>query len=56
MQDTKESAEKSQAVNDEPTASDKDKEKPSADGRYYYDDAHGYEDFDPKTADEDDDK
>jgi hypothetical protein len=38
------------------------KEKPDEtsaeerEGKYYYDDAHGYEDFDPETDDEDADE
>ena len=54
MQDTKETAEKSEVVKDRPSASDKDQEQRVSDGQYYYDDAHGYEDFDPEVADEDD--
>ena len=56
MQDKKETAEKSPTVKDGPSASDNDKEKQVSDSRYYYDDAHGYADFDPEAADEDDDK
>lgn len=52
MQDTKETA----VAKDEPSANDKDQEQRVSDGQYYYDDAHGYEDFDPEAADEDDDK
>jgi hypothetical protein len=54
MQDTKESEGKSPAQNDERCADDDDKEPQLSDGEYYYDDAHGYEDFDPDAADEDD--
>ena len=56
MQDGKETEDESSIVNDEPFASNNDKEKPSSKGEYYYDDAHGYEDFDPEAADEDEDK
>jgi hypothetical protein len=30
--------------------------KPSEERSYYYDDAHGYEDFDPETEPEEDDE
>jgi hypothetical protein len=56
MQHMKEATGKTSTVKDEPSTSDNDKEELSSDGRYYYDDAHGYEEFDPKAADEDDDK
>jgi hypothetical protein len=36
---------------------DKNECRPESAGKYYYDDAHGYEQFDPLTAeDESDDK
>ena len=55
MQDTKETAGKSSTENDEAHVDD-DEASSESDGKYYYDDAHGYEDFDPDAADTDDDK
>ena len=51
MQDTKEPTD---AKNVDPPSRDKDKDQPSSDSPYYYDDAHGYEEFDPDAADDDD--
>ena len=57
MQEKRESAKESLVEKDERTAAgDIDKEQPVCDGEYYYDDAHGYEDFDPDAADEDENK
>ena len=54
MQDTKERCEEYSNADDEPSAVDTGKKDAQSDGKYYYDDAHGYEDFDPDVADEDD--
>jgi hypothetical protein len=56
MQETKETTEKSPTEKDAPSANEKDPEERVSDGQYYYDDAHGYEDFDPDAADEDENK
>ena len=57
MQEKRESAKESLVEKDERTTTgDIDKEQQVSDGEYYYDDAHGYEDFDPDAADEDENK
>jgi len=56
MQDPKETKVKSPAAKNEPSTNEKDREEQVTDGQYYYDDAHGYEEFDPDSTDEDDDK
>ncbi len=49
MQDTKQPAD---APKVDLPSRDKDKDQPSSDSPYYYDDAHGYEDFDPDSEDD----
>lgn len=50
MQDPKENSDKTptQGVSDEPADTGSEAEKPS----YYYDDSHGYEDFEPEHDEE----
>jgi hypothetical protein len=53
MQDVAKESEPERPDGSIKSGSDKSKD---VDGKYYYDDAHGYEEFDPEAAENDDDK
>jgi len=57
MPDEKEQTDVSSTTVDEIHGSDEGGCEPKPEGKYYYDDAHGYQDFDPGSADQEiDDK
>ena len=48
--------EKSKRETKKPDKPDNDRDGDKDERSYYYDDAHGYEDFDPREEDEEDDR